>query len=85
MFNLAHDEVWVGTSLFDFGITSIELIAFKQRLQNKVALGIDIPILTVMQNPTIRDLAAALQILAKGSQPYDPVVTLQTRGTKTPL
>ena len=85
MFNLAPDEVWVGTSLFDFGITSIELIAFKQRLQDKLALGIDIPILTVMQNPTIRGLAAALQILAKGSQTYDPVVALQTRGTKTPL
>ena len=85
MFNLAPDEVWAGTSLFDFGITSIDLIAFKQRLQDKFALGIDIPILTVMQNPTVRGLAEALKILINGSQPYDPVVTLQTRGTKTPL
>ena len=85
MFNLAPNEVWVGTSLFDFGITSIDLIAFKQRLHDKLALGVDIHILTVMQNPTVRGLAEALQTLIKGSQPYDPVVTLQPRGTKTPL
>ena len=85
MFDLPPDVAWVGSSLFDFGITSIELIAFKQRVQNKLALGREIPVLMIMKNPTIRGMAEALQTMAQGSRPYDPVVTLQSRGTKTPL
>ena len=85
MFDLPRDDAWVGSSLFDFGITSIELIAFKQRVQNKLALGEEIPVVMLMNNPTIRGMATVLHVMKQGSRPYDPVVTLQSRGNKTPL
>ena len=85
MFDLPREDAWVGSSLFDFGITSIELIAFKQRVQNKLALGMEIPVVMLMNNPTIRGMATVLHIMNQGSRPYDPVVTLQSRGDKTPL
>ena len=84
MFDLPPNMVWVGSSLFDFGITSIDLIAFKQRVQNKLALGIEIPIVTLLVNPTIRGMAEALTLL-RGPLPYEPVVPLRTDGDKTPL
>ena len=74
-----------GTSLFDYGITSIDLIAFKQRVQNRLALGMEIPVVTIMINPTIRGMAEALNSLMKGPQPYNPVVPLRTQGDKTTM
>ena len=85
MFDLPLDEAWVGSSLFDFGITSIELIAFKQRVQNQLTPGMEIPVVMLMNNPTIRGMAEVLHIMNQGSRPYDPVVTLQSKGNKTPL
>ena len=85
MFDLSPDVAWIGSSLFDFGITSIDLIAFKMRVEKKLALGYDIPVLMMMKNPTIKGMAEALEILAQGPRPYTPVVMLQTKGTKTPL
>ena len=85
MFDLSPNMVWVGTSLFDYGISSIDLIAFKQRVQNRLALGMEIPVVTIMINPTIRGMAEALKSLMKGPQPYNPVVTLRTQGDKTAI
>lgn len=85
MFDLSRDDAWVGGSFFDFGITSIELIAFKQRVRNKLALGMEIPIVMLMNNPTVRGMANVLRIMNQGSRPYDPVVTLQSRGGKPSL
>ena len=85
MFDVPSNTVWVGTSLFDYGITSIELVTFKQRVQTKLATGIEIPIVMVMVNPTIRGMAEALNTLMKGPQPYNPVVPLRTEGDKTPM
>lgn len=85
MFDLPRDEAWVGSSLFDFGITSIELIAFKQRVQERLTTGTEVPVLMLMNNPTIRGMAQILHLMNQGSRPYDPVVTLQSRGDKTPL
>ena len=85
MFDLPREVAWVGSSLFDFGVTSLELIAFKQRVQNKLTSGQEIPVLMVMNNPTIRGMAQVLQIMAQGPRPYNPVVTLQSKGDNTPL
>lgn len=85
MFDLSPNTVWVGTSLFDYGITSIDLIAFKQRVQNRLALGMEIPVVMIMTNPSIRGMAEALNSLLKGPQPYDPVIPLRTQGDKTPM
>ena len=85
MFDMPYNMVWVGYSIFDYGISSIDLIAFKQRVQNKLAMGIEIPVVTILINPTIRRMAEALNLLMKGPQLYDPVVPLRTDGDKTPL
>lgn len=77
--------VWVGSSLFDYGISSIDLIAFKQRVQKRLALGMEIPVVMITKNPTIRGMADALNSLFRGPQPYNPVVLLQSQGAKTPL
>ena len=85
MFDLTPNMVWVGSSLFDYGITSIDLIAFKQRVQNRLALGMEIPVVMIMMDPTIRGMAEALNSLLKGPRPYNPVVPLRTNGDKTPM
>ncbi|KAI9844989.1 MAG: putative NRPS-like protein biosynthetic cluster [Sclerophora amabilis] len=84
MFELPQEEIGVDSSLFDLGVSSIELIAFKQRVQDKLSLEDEIPLITVLTNPSIRGMAAALDTM-KTPQPYNPVVPLQTKGQKTPL
>ena len=83
-FGLPADEVGVGSSLFNLGVDSIELIGFKEHLQNKLALEQEIPLITVLTNPTVRGMANALKTISS-PQSYKPVVNLQTHGSKTPL
>lgn len=69
MFDLPPNSVWVETSFFDYGVTSVGLIAFKQRVQNRLALGMEIPTMMIMVNPTIRGIAESLRSLLRGPQP----------------
>jgi thioesterase domain-containing protein len=66
------------TSFFDLGGTSLDIIKLKQRLAAGPP-GIDLPMVSILQNPTPRALAAQKQA------EYDPVVALQATGQKTPL
>ena len=84
LFNLPEDEIGVNTTLFEMGVSSIEIIKLKTRIQVEMELDIEIPVITMMTNPTIRGMAAALKRLQEPKQ-YFPVVTLQASGTKTPL
>ncbi|MCJ1375680.1 hypothetical protein MMC20_006917 [Loxospora ochrophaea] len=68
--------------IFEMGVTSIDLIRLKQRIGDR--LGIEIPIITLMLNPTTRSMAKALQDL-RASKKYNPVVPLRREGNKTPL
>ncbi|CAG8180154.1 unnamed protein product [Penicillium salamii] len=69
--------------MFQIGLTSVSLIILKRRIE--VRLGIDdIPLITMLNHPSIRELAKALQC-AKESHHYNPVVTLSPSGIKTPL
>ena len=83
-FALPADEIGVGNSLFNFGVNSIDLIGFKQHLQSKLGLEQEIPLITILTNPTVRGMANALETISS-PQIYNPVVTLQTHGSKTPL
>lgn len=83
-FNLPADEVGVGSSLFELGVSSIDLISFKQQLQDELKLDEEIPLILVLTNPTIRGMTEALKSMS-GPQEYNPVVTLQKQGTKAPL
>ena len=83
-FNIPAEEVSVTSSLWDVGVSSIDLINFKQRIQDGLGLEEEIPLITILTNPSIRGMSNAL-VKPTGPQPYDPVVKLQTNGSKTPL
>ncbi|KAI0444743.1 acetyl-CoA synthetase-like protein [Xylaria telfairii] len=85
----AHAE----TSVFDFGFTSMHIIKLKTRLERR--LEIDIPIIQILKNPSIRLLAAYIDAQLQQSEHfppkedafsvYDPVVVFRAEGSKTPL
>ncbi|KAF9892728.1 hypothetical protein FE257_001130 [Aspergillus nanangensis] len=81
-----EDEFHVQTPILDLGITSVELIKLKKDLEASLGLQQEIPIITLITNQTVRDLGIALQRL-QGSSPhvYNPVVILQSEGSKAPL
>lgn len=72
----------INTPIFELGVTSIDLILLKKRIGDR--LGIDVPIATLMHNPTPRSMARALQG-SNTSKAYDAVVPLRKGGAKTPL
>lgn len=90
---ISIDEIGPNTRVFELGFTSMDLIRLKRRID--IRLGITLPVITLMTNPTARLLAAALQTQpCFGTVPkqsdqamvnYDPVVTLKSSGTETPL
>ena len=84
LFDLSEDEIGVNTSLFEMGVSSIEIIKLKTKIQLELKLDVEIPVITMMTNPTIRGLAAALKKLQEPKK-YSPVVTLQASGAKIPL
>ncbi|KAF2868515.1 hypothetical protein BDV95DRAFT_678929 [Massariosphaeria phaeospora] len=79
---LQLSTIGVDTPIFDMGVTSIDLIRLKRRIDTRLSL--DVPIVTLMNNPTARSMAAALADM-KNTTAYNPVVTLRHSGSKTPL
>lgn len=79
-------QIGIDTLIFDIGINSVDLIRLK-RLSKKAFDIADIPIVTFLTNTTIRTLAIAIKRLQTScyADEYNPVVTLQHNGTKTPL
>lgn len=84
LFNISCAEVGVNTSLFEFGMSSIDIIKLKTIIQHKLQFEQEIPVITVMNNPTIKGLAAAVLNLHKPHE-YNPIVTLQSGGSRIPL
>lgn len=84
LFELAEKDIGTNTSLFEMGVSSIEIIKLKTRIQNALKLAVEIPVITMMTNPTIKSLATALLKLQEPKE-YSPVVTLQAEGDKPPL
>jgi acyl-CoA synthetase (AMP-forming)/AMP-acid ligase II/thioesterase domain-containing protein/acyl carrier protein len=71
-------------NFFDLGGTSLDILKLTQALERRC--GAKLSTLAILQNPTVRQLAARIQ---SGSQPgssrYNPIVPLQSSGKKTPL
>ena len=65
------------------GVTSVDLIKLAQRLQMRLKQA-DIATVTILTNPTVRSLALALGEVQKPHR-YDPLVILQSHGSRTPL
>ena len=57
-----EDQVGVDDNIFDLGMTSLHLIAFKKRIRNVSTLtcGNKIPFTTLLSNPSIQGIANAL-------------------------
>ncbi|KAJ5378930.1 acetyl-CoA synthetase-like protein [Penicillium cosmopolitanum] len=85
--NVAPSEFDVQTSILDLGISSIELIKLKRCIEtNLKCMPIEeIPLITLMTNTTVRDLAMCLVSSQRLVVAYNPVVKLQTGGDKIPL
>lgn len=71
-----------GSSIFDLNIDSMSLIRLKRRLKQR--LGVEVAVVDIMSSPSISGLAKVLTQLGKTKQ-YNPVVTLNSQGEKTPL
>lgn len=84
MFKITPDEIGTDSSLLDLGVSSIELIAFKTKVQKALNLTQEIPLISVLSNPTIEGIADALEAMSRPKE-YNPVVTLHAKGNKTPL
>ena len=80
----SDDIFGVETPIFDWGITSIELIRYKQSIQRSFSLQKEIPMIVMMTNTTVRSLAGALANIGRTTE-YNPVVKLQAQGEKSPL
>ncbi len=77
-------KIGVNTNIMDLGVNSIEIIKIKTRIQRQLDLKVEIPMILIMTNPTIRAMTIALERLQEFHS-YNPVVTLQSQGSKTPL
>lgn len=84
--NLDNLEMGTDTPVLDTGITSVDLIRLKSASEKAFDIA-DIPIITIMTNTTIRSLASAIKQIqiSQYEGKYNPVVTLQYNGSKTPL
>ena len=79
-------DMGVDTLILDTGISSVELIRLKGACEKEFDTG-EIPIITILTNTTVRSLASAIKRLqiSQYEDEYNPVVTLQHNGFKTPL
>jgi acyl-CoA synthetase (AMP-forming)/AMP-acid ligase II/thioesterase domain-containing protein len=81
-------EMDVNTPFLDTGVSSVDLIRLKRAAEKAFQIT-DIPIITVITNTTIQTLGAAVECLQQSASSmdaeYNPVITLQPNGSKTPL
>ncbi|CAF9931558.1 MAG: hypothetical protein ALECFALPRED_005036 [Alectoria fallacina] len=78
-----ESSIGIETSLFDLGVSSVELLRINSAVNKVLRPPKPVAIASIMLNPTIRKLAASLEPSAAGM--YKPAVTLQGRGSGTPL
>lgn len=79
--DLPPETLGTGTPIFSLGVTSIDILQLKSKLEKRLSKIIETG--TMLQNTTIQSLALALDSTA--TPVYNPVVTLRPYGSKTPL
>ncbi|KAJ2975088.1 hypothetical protein NQ176_g5713 [Zarea fungicola] len=84
VFDSGQLDIGVHQDLFLLGVSSLELAQLRWKLQQK--LNKNISIATIINFSTIHRLATVLESpKSTDDAKYDPVVTLRSVGTKTPL
>lgn len=85
---LGLDDGQMGTDtlILDTGINSVDLIRLKTASEKAFGIA-EMPMATILTNTTVRSLASAIERIqsSRYEDEYNPVVTLQHKGTKTPL
>ena len=85
---LDSEDIGVESNMLEAGITSMDLLRMQKELQSKFSIA-DIPLITLLTNPTIESMSTALdrsKVLACAlGAIYNPVVPMSTKGTRTPL
>ena len=76
-------EIGVNTSLFELGVSSVEILSLKTAAERALHLENPIEISTIMANPTIRSLAKTIE--KPSNKVYKPTVTLSSEGDGIPL
>ncbi len=84
LLNTTTELIGINDDLFNLGISSIELLKLRLRLQTELKIP-EIPITIFFSHPQIRNMAIALADLQSKHSSYDPIITLQPHGSKTPL
>lgn len=87
MFDTDADKISATASFFDLGGTSLDILRLRLRIAQTFGVA-DLQIITVLTAPSVRALAGHIdaELSGKGAErPYDPIVPMQTNGTKTPL
>ncbi|PGH10868.1 hypothetical protein AJ79_05228 [Helicocarpus griseus UAMH5409] len=82
----AEDDFGVNDSVLATGATSMDLVAIMQRINKELQLLKPMRLTDLLNYPTVKTLAArTVTATNSGKYEYDPVVTLQPFGNKTPL
>jgi len=84
--NIPSSEIDAETNIFELGITSMDLIRLRNSFQSR--LGVEVPVTTLVKYTSPKVLAFVLysnSLSPTLSAAYDPVVVLQSKGTKAPL
>ncbi|EDU39705.1 luciferin 4-monooxygenase [Pyrenophora tritici-repentis Pt-1C-BFP] len=76
-------KIGIDTDFSDLGVTSVEILRLKSRIDVALRLSKSLPIGTLLVNRTIRQLGKAIAALQES--PYEPMTILQPDGNKTPL
>lgn len=85
LFDTAPERISATANFFDLGGTSLDILRLRSRVAERLGVR-GLEVITVLRAPTVRALAARLDAgTASGAGEYDPVVPMQTGGTKTPL
>jgi thioesterase domain-containing protein/acyl carrier protein len=85
LLGLDSEALSATANFFDLGGTSLGALDLKRKLERSFDLT-DISIGTILQNPTVRGLAARATAKRRpGKNGYNPIVPLQFTGSKTPL
>ncbi|OTB05023.1 hypothetical protein M426DRAFT_73145 [Hypoxylon sp. CI-4A] len=82
---LEQEEVSVTTNIFHLGFTSLDINTYVFRLQRALGLHDKLSLADVLRRPTIRSICGIVDDSRDPNDTYDPVVTLQPNGSKTPL
>ena len=85
IFKIDPTLVGATANFFDLGGTSLDIVLLKRRLERHFSVD-DVPLVAILQNPSVRALAARVAPKSgRRKNEYDPIVPLQMSGSKTPL